>query len=260
MKNQGVILLTILMGLALSASAASRSETSEETKAKILRTAESISRLGGLAQKPGSGRFALVSKQTTYTKDELEKCRELYRVQLRYPVEIVESETPFTLGTASGELSKTGLSVGIYLVEDPSLPMSMVAMEEHWAMVNTLRVAEGAKDNDKKIHRLKRELSRVIKALLMGGTTAKDTKAVRVGSDLESITGDPIDGQQLFNIIHSMPSFGLVAPRIVPYRRACQEGWAPAPTNDIQKAVWNEVHAIPQKPIKIEFDPKTDTK
>jgi len=38
-------------------------------------------------------------------------------------------------------------------------------------------------------------------------------------------------------------------------REACQEGWAPAPTNDIQKAIWNEVRQLPAKPIKIEFDP-----
>ena len=31
---------------------------------------------------------------------------------------------------------------------------------------------------------------------------------------------------------------------------------APAPTNEFQKAVWDKVHAIPQNPMKIEFDPK----
>jgi len=35
-----------------------------------------------------------------------------------------------------------------------------------------------------------------------------------------------------------------------------EEGWAPAPTNEYQKIVWDKVHAIPQKPMKIEFDPK----
>ena len=44
------------------------------------------------------------------------------------------------------------------------------------------------------------------------------------------------------------------------YRKACMDGWAPAPTNEYQKAIWDQVHAIPTKPIKIEFDPKTDTK
>jgi len=27
----------------------------------------------------------------------------------------------------------------------------------------------------------------------------------------------------------------------------------PAPTNDVQKAIWEKVHAIPDKPITIEY-------
>ena len=50
--------------------------------------------------------------------------------------------------------------------------------------------------------------------------------------------------------------FGVSKERRVPYRVACQQGWAPAPTNDYQKAVWEEVHAVPSDPMKIEFDPK----
>ena len=52
--------------------------------------------------------------------------------------------------------------------------------------------------------------------------------------------------------------FGVKKERRIPYRVAVQEGWAAPPTNDYQKAVWNEVHAIPDKPLTIEFDPKKD--
>ena len=43
--------------------------------------------------------------------------------------------------------------------------------------------------------------------------------------------------------------------RKVSYKRACIEGWAPAPTNDIQKAIWEQAKADkergPTNPIKI---------
>ena len=52
--------------------------------------------------------------------------------------------------------------------------------------------------------------------------------------------------------------FGVKKERRIPYRVAVQEGWAAQPTNDYQRAVWKEVHSIPDKPIKIEFDPKKD--
>ena len=34
----------------------------------------------------------------------------------------------------------------------------------------------------------------------------------------------------------------------------------PAPTTDDQKKIWAEIHAPPTDPLKITFDPKTDTK
>ena len=37
-----------------------------------------------------------------------------------------------------------------------------------------------------------------------------------------------------------------------------EEGWSPSPTNDVQRAIWEKVHAIPDKPLTIEFDPKID--
>ena len=45
---------------------------------------------------------------------------------------------------------------------------------------------------------------------------------------------------------------------VATYKRACREGWAPTPTNDVQRAIWEKVHAIPDKPLTIEFDPKID--
>ena len=52
--------------------------------------------------------------------------------------------------------------------------------------------------------------------------------------------------------------FGVKKERRIPYRVAVQEGWAAQPTNDYQKAVWKEVHTVPDKPITIEYDPKKD--
>ena len=45
---------------------------------------------------------------------------------------------------------------------------------------------------------------------------------------------------------------GVTQDRYTTYRRACQEGWAAAPTNKWQQAVWDEVRALPKKPLKLE--------
>ena len=49
---------------------------------------------------------------------------------------------------------------------------------------------------------------------------------------------------------------GVIPRRFATYRTACREGWAPAPTNEVQRAIWDKVRAMPKKPMKIEFDPK----
>ncbi|MBR4617332.1 MAG: hypothetical protein IKO55_17115, partial [Kiritimatiellae bacterium] len=35
------------------------------------------------------------------------------------------------------------------------------------------------------------------------------------------------------------------------YYDACEEGWAPPPTNAVQKAIWDKVHQLPTKPLTI---------
>lgn len=52
-----------------------------------------------------------------------------------------------------------------------------------------------------------------------------------------------------------LSDFGVKPRKMATYKRACQEGWAPAPTNDIQKAIWEKAKADkergPVNPIKI---------
>jgi hypothetical protein len=57
------------------------------------------------------------------------------------------------------------------------------------------------------------------------------------------------------HIRSSAPFYGLVPWYQTTYVKACEEGWAPAPTNDIQKAIWERVKADkergPTNPLKI---------
>ena len=59
------------------------------------------------------------------------------------------------------------------------------------------------------------------------------------------------------SIMHTARMLDLPILRPTTYAAACRMGWAPPPTNDIQRVIWDKVHAVPAKPMKIEFDPKT---
>lgn len=250
--------LLLLLGVAMTMSAFSigRSDTTEEFKAQLAKAApKPSSHSAGMLEVPAKGRIAIVSSQNVYTVDELSGVAKLNGHQIRFPIDIV-SEKAFKIEEANAYRVKSKLGIAIFVVNQPDLPLSLIAMEERWAMINAGKVAAQQGDSKIKCRRFQRELTRVLRALLIAGSTDKDGKAVENGNDLEAIDRDPLDAQTLLTMIRSVPSFGLTPPRRVPYHRACQEGWAPAPTNDVQKAVWNKIHQLPTEPIKIKPETK----
>ena len=76
-------------------------------------------------------------------------------------------------------------------------------------------------------------------------------------ADVEALfRGDSFTLAARDEILKFLPEIGFSPAAVATYLTACSEGWAPAPTNDVQKAIWEKVHAIPKQPIKIDFDPK----
>ncbi len=76
--------------------------------------------------------------------------------------------------------------------------------------------------------------------------------------DLDSLVGSTLTVDVTMAMRANLEKLGLTQTKYTTYRKACMEGWAPQPTNEYQKAIWEQIHAIPDKPITIEFDPKKD--
>ena len=81
-------------------------------------------------------------------------------------------------------------------------------------------------------------------------------QTVMKSEDLDKLLTDGFTFDMASSINENLQALGMHPERKVPYIKAVKEGWAPAPTNDIQKAIWDKVHAAPKNPMKIEFDPK----
>lgn len=209
------------------------------------------SKVGGLVVRPGSGRFSIIQGQEKISMSRVEKVALIFSSQFKMKVNVDKAQMPFSIGGAKESLSKSQVTVGLFVIDDEKLPMSLVSLEERWAMVNVHSMCDGAAEDVVDL-RLRRELARVIKSLFSVADVAKGAKVVGCAKDLDKLKADPIDGNSLIYMVHGFPSFGLVPPRIDTYKHACVEGWAPQPTNDVQKAVWDEVHALPTKPLTIE--------
>ncbi len=196
-----------------------------------------------------------INAQRRVGKGVIEAARAKMETALRTPIDFAEGMFDFPEPKIMGELS-------FYVIDDEKLPMSLVAPEGRWAFVNVAQLAKGRGKEPQFLEaRVRKECARVA-CMLFGGisSTYRQNLLSFVGSpeDLDKFETDglPVDGPMRCQ--RYLLSLGVKPYRITTYRKACQEGWAKPPTNDVQRAIWKEVHSIPDKPMTIEFDPKKD--
>jgi len=128
--------------------------------------------------------------------------------------------------------------------------------EEFKATVNVTALSSDGAAPDVVLSRLQKELLRATLYLMGSGYTRNDiTKPIKSLKELDAISiVNPYPETMMH--LNAKAAAGIQTIRFATYGQACREGWAPAPTNDVQKAIWDEVHAPPKTPMKIEFDPK----
>ena len=176
-------------------------------------------------------------------------------------IKIVEGPTAVTPYTADAIRKKANADFAIFIIEDKLLPPSLIAIESQWAILNiTALGSKNIKDEILTI-RAKNEFSRVFSVLCGGFSShfsAKLFNAITQVEDLDYCSANP-PGDIAAKIKSYLNTHGIKERKRVFYRKACEEGWAPAPTNEYQKAIWNKVHAMPTAPIKIKPETKKVT-
>ena len=213
---------------------------------KAARAEAILRKTGGFVSKKSDGKIYFVNCQSRISDEEITKRVDRIRFVLKYPCEI-------TKGTWKiGDSKPKDAKIAIYLVDDKTLPMSLVAVEAGWGVVNTATLSE-------KNNRFSKQLTRVF--CLTAGAADSPVKTspmqtVLKSEDLDKLLTDGFTFDMASSINENLQALGMASERKVPYVKACKEGWAPAPTNEYQKAIWDKVHSTPKNPMKIEFDPK----
>lgn len=127
----------------------------------------------------------------------------------------------------------------VVFIENESAPSLSVFPEDAITVVNIHQL----KDSDYQTYRrrLVKEFWRSI-AFTLGGYACGGMQSVMQPvysvKDLDAVKGFSIPPQQIGVINAIKPRLKIYNPVPVPYSRACREGWAPAPTNDVQKALY----------------------
>ena len=152
-------------------------------------------------------------------------------------------------------------SCGVVMLVDGAedAPLVTAYPEERLALVNMTALSKGAGGSGVRQDRVEKLAWRAIGHLVGCGAPDGYTcvmKPVRNMAELDAMPNKFIHPATFFKARPYFDMCGVTPARKGTYESACQQGWAPAPTNDVQKAIWEKVHAVPATPMKIEFDPK----
>jgi len=254
-------ILISLIAVAASASALAitkvpRKPMTDEERTKLMEVRQR--QTGGFLDIKGKGHVAVLNCGTDVGEEAVrEVVKPLVDFVRGLNVE-VRPAPKFTLASAKGEREKAGAGACVFVADDQALPMSLIALEDGWGMVNIAPLREGAPDAAKFALRFRKELIRVTSVVFSGAKSqykVSPLQNVTSVAELDKTVGEQYGIDTMMAVTKHLPEIGVVPDQRITYREACRRGIAPAPTNDFQKAIWDEVHKLPTKPIKIEFDP-----
>ena len=219
---------------------------------------------GGLLVVPSTGNvIRVVNAQTRVPAAAVAAAAKSIRETLRLPVTESSAAQP-NKGCPMAEaqqalaLAKTG--VAIVLADDSKSPALLVAPEARWAVVNVAALAADKPTPDVLAARVQKELWRAAAFLLGAANSNFQPCLMRTVTKPADLDASPMLAPcpEPFNKMGATAAeLGIEPFRVVTYRQACKEGWAPAPENAAQKAIWDKAKAgtldTPTKPITIEY-------
>lgn len=214
---------------------------------------------GGMVKLAGKGQLAVVDCRSGIDWDQMKPVFKAF--DQAFHVQVVHlKDNAFSVETASAAVAKTKSNAALFVGNINAYPMSLSAPEAKWAFVN---VAPLHKDNKNFVKRCSVLLMRGIYRAL-GSDTSSAPKScltpIHSPSDLDEISDLDVAMDTYMSVCQSLESLGIVPIEYGSYQDACEMGVAPAPTNDIQKAIWDKVHQLPTKPLVIKPESQRKTK
>lgn len=201
-----------------------------------------LRKTGGMIRRETKERAIVVDLQGKVPPEVITPVVAALAKDTRSKMEYVSAkDATFSISEAKNLLAKCKAVAAIFLVDDATLPLSLVAMEAGWSVVNVNPLSQDKPSEDVLKDRTQKMLVRTATVFFGGAESDMKFSAMQPVSsvrDLDSMPGHGVVPASMIQMIKHMQKIGVAESRPVPYAQACQEGWAPAPTNEYQKAVW----------------------
>lgn len=253
-------LIFLTMGLLLIATSVSAIDTQALPQdEKSRRRLNQIEKMGGIVEVERDGKKIEVCNlqkrvDASVIEETLKKMRSLTMLPF-FRTDEAPGEEGLS-GKAAKLLSgKTGAV--IFIIDQPATETILVAPEQRWASVNVSALAENA-DAGRLAERTNKEIWRAAVILLASSNSMAQPclmQPITSLSELDRISMTTTTPEPFAKMATTSKAYGINPVQRGLYYIACQEGWAPAPTNDVQRTIWNRVKADkergPTNPIKI---------
>lgn len=214
---------------------------------------------GGMVKKPGTaqGKVVFLNAQRRVQAAEIAQAVSVIDRAL-HPMTEIRIVQPVELSAIAGEVKAAGGQLGVVVVDvKDGVPALLVAPEEGWAVVNVGKLDVDCPAEDVLAARTRKEIMRafalIAGAAFMGADAELVSADIRIPKDLDLVKDEMYGIDVSRGITYNMPRAGVTPWKVTTYKRACEEGWAPAPTNEYQQAIWDKVHAVPTEPLKIKY-------
>ena len=163
-------------------------------------------------------------------------------IRLRQKTAKAEGRTPLQIGRE--EIASGEALVAIVLAEaGAETPALSVFPEERIAVVNVDALGRDGARAGVMEARLEKEVWRAFGLVLGTGYSSQEKSCIQPAfsaKEIDAIGWPRINPFDLVKINPILKRFGVRRERTVPYRLAVRGGYAPEPTNDLQRAVWEE--------------------
>ncbi len=242
-----IIVLTLIVTSAAALFAADQKKLSREE--------EAYRQTGGrlLDTRKMKGRIVYVNAQKKADAAILRESADYFYTNLRVKVDVIEGTFDFPNVKPVGEAT-------VFVIDRPDFPSVLAAPDNAWAAVNVAKLAEGLGKKPAFFNaRVKKELTRALASAIGGIDSAYPHNPVgpiaKVG-DLDKMEDYRLAVDVMRRMDKALKHRGVVPYSVSTYEQACMEGWAHQPTNAVQKAIWDDVHALPSKPLAIKPESK----
>jgi hypothetical protein len=211
-----------------------------------------LARTGGIIQTPVSGPAVLFLNTqkrvpATALQETFGQIQKILRLSCVFNTAKASADP---VADAAKALADKNTAAVIVICDSASHPALLVAPESRWVLVNVAALGGADVPADKLAERVQKEIWRAF-GYVMGAANSNFEhcllKPVFEPAELDALKIKTLSPEPFNKIMVQAQKLGMKPTRMTSYRKAVEEGWAPAPTNEIQRAIWEEVKKTPGK-------------